>query len=171
MIIFIFCLQATTKRQKYERISEKKISTTTEALCKSYPPEFLLYLNYCRNLQFSQPPDYMYLRQLFRILFRTLNHQFDYVFDWTILKQNVTKESSSTNAVAYDSSQNYNAQNRNRKLGYTSNAITASAEDESNNNNGNPSNTTGNGNKNNSGTNDQQASGDVVRQQQSSRKL
>ena len=29
----------------------------------------------------------MYLRQLFRILFRTLNHQYDYVFDWTILKQ------------------------------------------------------------------------------------
>ena len=29
----------------------------------------------------------MYLRQLFRILFRTLSHQYDYVFDWTILKQ------------------------------------------------------------------------------------
>ena len=29
----------------------------------------------------------MYLRQLFRILFRTLNHQYDYTFDWTLLKQ------------------------------------------------------------------------------------
>lgn len=29
----------------------------------------------------------MYLRQLFRILFRTLNYQYDYVFDWTMLKQ------------------------------------------------------------------------------------
>ena len=29
----------------------------------------------------------MYLRQLFRILFRTLNHQYDYTFDWTMLKQ------------------------------------------------------------------------------------
>ena len=46
-----------------------------------------MYLNYCRGLRFEEAPDYMYLRQLFRILFRTLSHQYDYVFDWTILKQ------------------------------------------------------------------------------------
>ena len=33
------------------------------------------YLNYCRGLRFDEAPDYMYLRQLYRILFRTLNHQ------------------------------------------------------------------------------------------------
>ena len=46
-----------------------------------------MYLNYCRGLRFEEPPDYMYLRQLFRILFKTLNHQYDFVFDWTLLKQ------------------------------------------------------------------------------------
>lgn len=46
-----------------------------------------MYLNYCRGLRFEEGPDYMYLRQLFRILFRTLNHQYDYTFDWTMLKQ------------------------------------------------------------------------------------
>lgn len=46
-----------------------------------------MYLNYCRGLKFEEAPDYMYLRQLFRILFRTLNHQYDYTFDWTMLKQ------------------------------------------------------------------------------------
>ena len=46
-----------------------------------------MYLNYCRGLRFEEVPDYMYLRQLFRILFRTLNHQYDYTFDWTMLKQ------------------------------------------------------------------------------------
>ncbi len=46
-----------------------------------------MYLNYCRGLRFDEAPDYMYLRQLFRILFRTLNHQYDYTFDWTMLKQ------------------------------------------------------------------------------------
>ena len=54
---------------------------------QGYPAEFAMYLNYCRGLRFEEAPDYMYLRQLFRILFRTLNHQYDYVFDWTILKQ------------------------------------------------------------------------------------
>lgn len=28
-----------------------------------------------------------YSLYLFRILFRTLNHQYDYTFDWTMLKQ------------------------------------------------------------------------------------
>ena len=48
-----------------------------------------MYLNYCRGLRFEEGPDYMYLRQLFRILFRTLNYQYDYTFDWTMLKQKV----------------------------------------------------------------------------------
>merc|ERR1719197_1558532 len=80
-------LKAATKKQKYEKISEKKMSTPVEVLCKGFPAEFAMYLNYCRGLRFEEAPDYMYLRQLFRILFRTLNHQYDYTFDWTMLKQ------------------------------------------------------------------------------------
>uniref|UniRef100_A0A5K3F961 non-specific serine/threonine protein kinase n=1 Tax=Mesocestoides corti TaxID=53468 RepID=A0A5K3F961_MESCO len=80
-------LKANTKRQKYEKISEKKISTPVETLCKGFPAEFAMYLNYCRGLRFEEAPDYMYLRQLFRILFRTLGHQFDFLFDWTMLKR------------------------------------------------------------------------------------
>jgi hypothetical protein len=33
-------LKAATKRQKYERISEKKMGTPIEELCKGYPGEF-----------------------------------------------------------------------------------------------------------------------------------
>ena len=51
------------------------MSTSVEILCKGFPSEFSMYLNYCRGLRFDEAPDYMYLRQLFRILFRTLNHQ------------------------------------------------------------------------------------------------
>jgi casein kinase 1 alpha len=80
-------LKAANKKQKYEKISEKKMTTPVETLCKGFPSEFSMYLNYCRGLRFDEAPDYMYLRQLFRILFRTLNHQYDYTFDWTMLKQ------------------------------------------------------------------------------------
>ncbi|XP_068625624.1 casein kinase I isoform X2 [Battus philenor] len=80
-------LKAITKKQKYERISEKKMSTPVEVLCKGFPAEFAMYLNYCRGLTFDESPDYMYLRQLFRILFRTMNYQYDYTFDWTVLRQ------------------------------------------------------------------------------------
>lgn len=56
-------------------------------LIQGLPAEFAMFLNYSRGLRFEESPDYMYLRQLFRILFRTLNHQYDYIFDWTMLKQ------------------------------------------------------------------------------------
>lgn len=59
-------MKATNKQQKYEKISEKKMSTPIEVLCKGFPAEFSMYLNYCRSLRFDEQPDYMYLRQLFR---------------------------------------------------------------------------------------------------------
>lgn len=82
-------LKAATKKQKYEKISEKKMSTPIEVLCKGYPQEFSLYLNYSRGLRFDEAPDYTYLRkELFRRLFtKKLNYQYDFQFDWNLLKQ------------------------------------------------------------------------------------
>lgn len=79
-------LKAGTKKQKYEKISERKISTSIEALCRGYPTEFISYFHYCRSLRFEDTPDYQYLKRLFRDLFIREGFQFDYVFDWTILK-------------------------------------------------------------------------------------
>ncbi|XP_042065154.1 casein kinase 1-like protein 10 isoform X1 [Salvia splendens] len=89
-------LKAGTKKQKYDSISEKKMLTTMEVLCKSYPSEFLSYFHYCRSLRFEDKPDYSYLRRLFRELFIREGYQFDYVFDWTILKYPQIGSSSRT---------------------------------------------------------------------------
>ena len=51
-------LRAATKQQKYERISEKKMATPIDVLCKGAPCEFATYLNYCRSLRFEEKPDY-----------------------------------------------------------------------------------------------------------------
>ncbi|ONK64551.1 uncharacterized protein A4U43_C07F27270 [Asparagus officinalis] len=74
---------------------------TFQALCHGYPSEFASYFHYCRSLRFDDKLDYAYLKRLFRDLFireevhtetvfatckRQLQLQFDYVFDWTILK-------------------------------------------------------------------------------------
>jgi serine/threonine protein kinase len=80
-------LKATTKKDKYEKISDKKINTTIESLCKHFPVEFATYLNYCRSLRFDDKPDYAYLRRLFRDLFYRKGYQLDYVFDWTLKNQ------------------------------------------------------------------------------------
>jgi casein kinase I homolog HRR25 len=79
-------LKAATKKQKYDRIMEKKMSTSTDVLCRGFPQEFAIYLNYVRSLRFDDKPDYSYLRKLFRDLFVREGFQYDYVFDWTIYK-------------------------------------------------------------------------------------
>ena len=76
-------LKAATKKQKYEKISDKKMSTPVEVLCKGYPNEFATYLNYCRSLRFEDKPDYSYLGELFRGLFHKLGYTYDYIFDWS----------------------------------------------------------------------------------------
>ena len=78
------------------------------ALFQGYPAEFAMYLNYCRGLRFEEAPDYMYLRQLFRILFRTLNHQYDYTFDWTMLKQKAAAAAVTLNTNTTNNNTNNN---------------------------------------------------------------
>ncbi|KAK1355002.1 hypothetical protein POM88_048258 [Heracleum sosnowskyi] len=75
-------LEARTKKEKFERISEKKVSI--EALCCGYPTEFADYFYYCRSLRFEDKPDYAYLKRLFSELFKQKGFQLDYVFDWTV---------------------------------------------------------------------------------------
>ncbi|KAK7358351.1 hypothetical protein VNO77_00278 [Canavalia gladiata] len=79
-------LKAATKKQKYDKICQKKLSTPIEVLCKSHPVEFASYFHYCHSLTFDQRPDYGFLKRLFRDLFARGGYEFDFVFDWTILK-------------------------------------------------------------------------------------
>ncbi|KAH9800856.1 Casein kinase 1-like protein 3 [Citrus sinensis] len=79
-------LKAATKKQKYDKICEKKLSTPIEVLCKSHPVEFASYIHYCHSLTFDQRPDYGFLKRLFRDLFSREGYEFDYIFDWTIIK-------------------------------------------------------------------------------------
>lgn len=79
-------LKAVTKKEKYEKIMEKKISTPVEVLCANVPTEFQTYLNYCRSLKFEDRPDYAYLRRLFKDLFFRENYSYDFIFDWTLMK-------------------------------------------------------------------------------------
>mmetsp|Transcript_45208 Transcript_45208/g.57894 ORF Transcript_45208/g.57894 Transcript_45208/m.57894 type:complete len:405 (+) Transcript_45208:32-1246(+) len=83
-------LKANTKKQKYERIMDRKMSTSTEQLCKGYPSEFRSYFEYCRSLRFEDRPDYAYLKRLFKELFYRKGFQYDNMFDWTV--QNMQQE-------------------------------------------------------------------------------
>jgi len=86
-------MKAKTKKQKYDKIKEKKMSTQTDALCAGFPGEFADYLNYTRSLKFNDDPNYEHLRKMFRSLSERLNLVYDYQFDWSI-RQNDKKQES-----------------------------------------------------------------------------
>lgn len=87
-------LKAHTKKQKYEKISDKKMSTPVETLCKGFPSEFATFLNYSRSLRFDDKPDYAYLRKLLRDLFIREGYKYDAIFDWTIIRAQETLSSA-----------------------------------------------------------------------------
>jgi hypothetical protein len=81
MVASLFCVLTTflrhslfpafqNKQEKYDKISQAKIAISTSELCKGAPQAFKTYLDYTRQLRFTQKPDYKYLRSLFYDLFR-----------------------------------------------------------------------------------------------------
>jgi len=79
-------LKSASKKQKEELILEKKKTISTQDLCNGLPDEFASYFDHVRSLRFDDQPKYSYLRKIFRDLFIREGFDFDYVFDWTILK-------------------------------------------------------------------------------------
>ena len=80
-------LKATTKKQKYQRILERKQATHPDQLCKGYPTEFKEYFAHCLSLGFEDRPDYRYLKRKFKELFERQSFEDDGVFDWDIIKK------------------------------------------------------------------------------------
>lgn len=76
-------LKARSKKSKHKAISGVKQDTSDEELCRGYPEEFCIFLQYCRSLQFSEKPNYDFLRNLFRKLFEREGFVDDGIFDWT----------------------------------------------------------------------------------------
>lgn len=78
-------LRAATNKQKYEKIGEKKQSTSIAELCEGFPEEFVIYMNYVRKLGFEETPDYDFLRELFNKVLKTLGENDDGAFDWMLI--------------------------------------------------------------------------------------
>lgn len=89
-------MKAHNKKDKYERIMEKKLCTPVETLCKGYPTEFSTYLAYCKNLRFDEKPDYAYLKKLFKDLFKKQGFEHDYKYDWDGIAKSDKKSPSQT---------------------------------------------------------------------------
>ncbi|KAJ3280508.1 casein kinase I [Borealophlyctis nickersoniae] len=85
-------LKAATNKQKYEKIGEKKQSTSVKDLCDGYPEEFAMYLSYVRGLKFEEAPDYDYIKGLFNKVIYRMGEVDDGVFDWMLVMDQNRKE-------------------------------------------------------------------------------
>lgn len=91
MLIY-FCLgklpwQGLKKKKRVdhlETIGNKKKSISIDVLCENLPNCFNKYLEYCRNLEFTENPDYTYLRKLFQTEF--FSKGYDPTYQWCIKK-------------------------------------------------------------------------------------
>ena len=77
-------LKVRSKEDRYKKILDKKKATSSEDLCKDFPVEFRDFVEYTRNLEYIEQPDYDMLRSKFLNLVVVKNNEtFDYKYDWT----------------------------------------------------------------------------------------
>ena len=70
------------KEDRYRKIMERKKATSAEELCQGFPKEFADYINYTRNLEYEEDPDYIYLRNLFINVLNREGFGIDCYYDW-----------------------------------------------------------------------------------------
>ena len=74
---------ADNKEERVKKIGDIKFSTSLQSLCKELPEQIPAYLDYCRELQFTETPNYAKLHKLFKELLMKKGEFYDYKYDWT----------------------------------------------------------------------------------------
>jgi len=77
-------ITATDVKSMIYRIWDKKETIPLEKLFKDCPQQFITYMNYTRNLNFTEKPDYKYLIGLFDEILESIDETDDGIFDWFI---------------------------------------------------------------------------------------
>lgn len=90
-------LQDTTGKKRHAAIGEMKINTSLDILCDTLPHEIIDYIKYCRDLKFTEVPDYKYLRGLFKNVMKRKGLLWDYKYSWTMRKKCNKSENDAKN--------------------------------------------------------------------------
>ena len=85
-------IKINNKEDRYKKICERKKGISIKELCSGLPNEFEMLLTYIRNLEFTQVPDYIYLKNLLKNIILKNNGEIDYFYDWNREKPNIQKD-------------------------------------------------------------------------------
>ena len=77
-------LKIRSKEDRYKKILAKKKETSSEDLCLGFPDEFRQFVEYTRNLEYTEQPDYDRLKSSFyNLVTKKMGENFDFKYDWT----------------------------------------------------------------------------------------
>jgi casein kinase 1 len=82
-------LKVNNKDERYKKIGEKKRDTSAKDLCSGFPFEFETFVSYTRNLEFTEVPDYNYLRNLLKNIIKKSDSTIDFYYDWCTKKPDI----------------------------------------------------------------------------------
>ena len=85
-------LKINKKDDRYKKICEKKKETSSKDLCSGFPNEFENFVHYTRNLQFTEVPNYNYLRSLLKTVIKKSGFINDFYYDWCTTKPNIKSD-------------------------------------------------------------------------------
>ena len=110
-------MPANNKKEKYWKILRIKNKTTAKELCEGIPEEFAKYIDYTRNLEYSEQPNYEMLKNLFISMLNRFNYTFDYIYDWTTPEEKIMRTNFLSKNYAEISSTSYeeHLQNKNKR--------------------------------------------------------
>jgi len=97
-------LKKKTKDNPIDKIGEKKMMVNIKTLCDGLPECFYEYINYTRGLQFTEKPDYEYLRNLFINSAKTNKIEIKYKWDNNYDSSSDSSSKSSSNSRSDPSS-------------------------------------------------------------------
>ena len=155
-------LKIKAKENRYKKILAKKKEITSEELCETFPEEFKYFVDYAKNLGYTENPDYEKLRNNFLILVKEkMCRNFDFIYDWTT-KSDIQQRDDSIDILSGNFGGNKNNKDKNENIkndlqNNEENKITFNGENtneikfENNNNN----NLEGNKNLNNNNINNE----------------
>ena len=82
-------------KKKYDKIKQLKYDIKIEDLCAGLPEEFIKFIQYARDMNFEDRPDYSYLRGLLRKIAKDNGLVFNSSkFDWIIKEDKEAYEQS-----------------------------------------------------------------------------
>ena len=76
-------IKCSDKEKRYEAIGQEKLNIAPWTHFETSPGEFILFLKYCRGLDFDEDPDYTYLRNLLGNLYKHHGFETDNLYDWS----------------------------------------------------------------------------------------